>query len=119
MGFFDKAKLLFKADKPGDLKQYFGEMVDIPGVGQVRIKSVVPNIGMTLGHSKPKPHYYEVNGKHLISMLRFHAQMEGDESITEDDFKAFEEMEFHAEKLPDTQTTAEEIVDKVLKDAKK
>lgn len=46
-----------------------------------------------------KPHFYEINGKYLVNMLRFHAEMLGDKSITEDQFLAFEEMELEAEPI--------------------
>lgn len=111
MGVFDKPELLFTATPP-DLKKFIGKWVEIPSHGPVKIKTIVGNLGKTLGTDKPKPMYYEINGKHLISMLRFHAQMEGAKDITEDQFRAFEDTEFVAEKLP---PTMKELVDEQKK----
>jgi len=89
---------LFKAKVP-DLQSFIGRTVEING-HSIKIQSIVGNVGMTLGR-KPKdmrPQYYEINGQYLISMLRFHAQMEGATDITEEEFKQFEEMEFFVEK---------------------
>lgn len=96
-----KPKKLFKAQIP-ELEDYIGRKVIIDGKPIV-IETMVGNIGLTLGR-KPKdqrPQYYEINGKHRISMLRFHAQMEGATDITEEQFKQFEEMEFWSEKAED------------------
>jgi hypothetical protein len=95
MGILDKmsSKLqpLFKAEVP-DLKKYYGRTILIDGK-KVRIESIVGN------HFKRQ--FYEINGEHLISMLRFHAQVMGDKSITEQQFLDFENMEMDSEKLPD------------------
>lgn len=86
---------------PPDLHTFIGRYVLIPGQDKpIMIAKLVGNVGKTLGTDNPKPQYYEINDEYLISMLRFHAQMNGDKSITEDQFKAFEEMEFSAEKNP-------------------
>lgn len=83
-----------------NLKEFIGRKVLIPGESEpVVIEHICGNVGLSLGHEKPKPTFYEINGKHLIGMLRFHAQMLGDKSITEDQFKAFEEIKFEAVKL--------------------
>lgn len=85
-----------------DLEDYIGRTVWIPGHDQpVVIGKIVGNIGMTIGRTRAadiRPQFYEINDKYLISMLRFHAQMTGANDITEDEFRAFEEMEFYAEK---------------------
>lgn len=86
-----KLKKLFKATTP-DLAKYLGKTVLIDGKS-VKIEHICGN--------KFKQQFYEINGEHLIGMLRFHAQMMGDKSITEEQFKAFEEMDLHAEKMPD------------------
>ena len=103
MSLWDKPKKLFKT-QGYDLNSYIGRMVLIPGQSEpIQIETIVPNIGKTIGHKIPEPHYFEINGDHLISMLRFFAQMNGAKDITEDQFKAFEETLFEAEKLPDPQ----------------
>lgn len=81
----------FKAVAP-DLKKYVGQTITIPDVGRVKIKSIVGN--------RTRPAFYEINGEHLIGMLRFHAQVIGDKSITEEQFLAFESMEMQSEKMP-------------------
>lgn len=105
-------QLLFKATPP-DLKKYIGKKVKIPERGEVVIETICGNIGMTLGSDRPQPHYYEINGEHLLSMLRFHAQMTGASDITEDQFQAFEEMEFHAEKMDPKKDMKEVEVEQV------
>lgn len=94
-----KRKPLFKARVP-NLKEFEGRDVIIKGK-KIRIKTIVGNLGLTLGRQAKdvRPQYYEINGKHLISMLRFHAQMEGVKDITEEQFQDFEKMEFYAEKM--------------------
>lgn len=97
-------KKLFKAKQP-DLENYIGRFVTIPGEPeQVKIESITGNIGMSLRGEAPRPTFYEINGKYLIGMLRFHAQMLGDKSITEQQFLDFENIEFEAERLPDDTT---------------
>lgn len=92
-------RLLFKASTP-DLSKFIGKYVRIPGVdGSVKIEKIVGNI--------TKKTFFEINGEHLIGMLRFFAQMHGDKSITEDQFIAFEEMELDSEVLPDKKTVLE------------
>lgn len=91
MAIFDKPKKLFEATVP-DLYKFIGKTVVIPNHGKVTIKTIVGN--------KWKQKFYEINGDHLISMLRFHAQMERATDITEDQFLAFEEMDVECEKLP-------------------
>jgi hypothetical protein len=89
---------------PPDLKSFIGKKVLIPGVIEpVVIEYICGNLGLSLGSDKPRPQFYEINGEHLIGMLRFHAQMTGAKDITEEQFKAFEEMEFHAEKIPQSE----------------
>ena len=100
MGMFDKLKKFkFKATPP-ELKDYVGRTVIIGGESVV-IETIVGNMGMSLRGDKPRPQFYEINGHHLIGMLRFHAQMTGAQDITEEQFQAFEDMEFHAEKKGD------------------
>ena len=102
MRFIDRLKpqFLFKTDKAPDLRQYIGRKVHIPGVEEpVTIKTIVGNI--------ITPTYYEINGEHLIGMLRFHAQMLGDKSITEEEFKQFEEMVLEAERMPEKKSILE------------
>lgn len=83
-------KLLFKTKAPPDLMKYIGKKVVIDGK-KVVIQKIVGN--------RFKPAFYEINDDHLIGMLRFHAQMLGDDSITEEQFLAFENMEMTAEKI--------------------
>lgn len=99
MGVLNSVKKLFTAKVP-DIERFRGRTLKIPGVPEpVRIETVRGCVGMTLGRKAEdiRPQYYEINGKHLIGMLRFHAQMENDKSITEEQFKAFEDMEFYVE----------------------
>jgi hypothetical protein len=97
---FQKPKPLFKAVIP-DLALYIGRNVTINGL-KVKIKKIVGNLGMTLGRApeEMKPCFYEINDEYLIGMLRFHAQMNGDRSITEEQFQEFENMVLEAEKIP-------------------
>jgi hypothetical protein len=117
MGLFsDKAKFLFKTGKLPDLTKYHGMKVHIPGVEEpVIIKRIVGNVW--------KPQFYEINDKYLIGMLRFHAQMVRDKSITEEQFLAFEEMDMSAEKLPEAEqgfeADARRLADRIMKDASK
>lgn len=90
MNLFQSPKKLFKATVP-DMKNYVGKTVTIDGK-KVVIKTICGN--------RFKQTFYEINGEHLIGMLRFHAQMTGAKDITEDQFKQFEEMDVEAEKLP-------------------
>lgn len=94
MSFIDKLKpkKLFKAKVP-TLESYIGRTVKIEGK-PVKIESICGN--------RFKQTFYEINGTHLIGMLRFHAQMTGAKDITEEQFRAFEEMDLEAEKLPET-----------------
>lgn len=87
----NKLKKLFKAQVP-ELNQFIGRTIIIEGK-PVTIHSVVGNA--------TKRTFYEINGKHLMGMLRFHAMMEGDDSITEQEFRDFENMIVDAEKLPE------------------
>ena len=83
------------------LEKFLGRMVRIPGeTVPIQIKDIRGNIGLSMGRENPRPQFYEINGKYLIGMLRFHAQMEGDTSISEQEFQDFENIEFHAEVLP-------------------
>ncbi len=100
-----KPKMLFKAKVPTTLEKFIGKTVIVPSFlnvsgkrekicdTQVKIEHIVGN--------RFTPQFYEINGKHLIGMLRFHAQMEGAKDLTEDQFQAFETMECHAEKMDD------------------
>jgi hypothetical protein len=101
MGLIDKLnpKRLFKAKVP-ELESFIGRKVHIPGVPEpVVIQKIVGN--------KFKQAFYEINGEHLIGMLRFHAQMEGAKDITEEQFQAFEELELEAERLPNQKSILE------------
>lgn len=89
MKLWPDPKLLFKAKVP-DIEKYLGRTVKI-GDEKIVIDHICGN--------RFKPQFYEINGKHLIGMLRFHAQMLNDKSITEEQFIAFETMELHAEKM--------------------
>jgi hypothetical protein len=80
-----------KVKTPQDLKQYVGKTVTIEGKPIV-IETIVGNI--------QTPAFFEINGEHLLGMLRFYAQINGDKSITEEQFKAFEEIQYHVEKVP-------------------
>jgi len=108
---------LFKYEIP-DLEQYIGRTVEIKGQ-KMKIKTIVGNIGMTLGREAKdrRPQYLEINGKYLISMLRFFAQMEGATDITEEQFREFEGIEFWSEKTDD-EKEVKKLVDNVMKKAK-
>ncbi len=82
-------KFKFKTKVP-KLHQYIGRRIEIDDK---------PVVIQTLVGNRFKPTFYEINGEHLIGMLRFHARMEGDHSITEQQFKDFEEMDLHAERM--------------------
>lgn len=97
-----KMQKLFKASVP-DLEKFKGRKVRIPTFikdekGQnvllceetIEIKHICGN--------RFKHNYYEINGNFLISMLRFHAQMERAKDITEEQFQAFEAMEVYSRK---------------------
>ena len=94
-------KFKMKAVVP-DLKLYIGRIVIIPGEPRpIMIETIVGNMGLSLGHGeRARPMFYEINGKYLINMLRFHAQMCGDHSITEQQFRDFENMDVSAQKNP-------------------
>lgn len=91
------SRLLFKAKVPNDLLKYIGRDIIIPefmnidgkktkvSEQKVRIETIVGN--------RFQPQFYEINGMHLIGMLRFHAQMEKAKDITEDQIEAFEQMQ--------------------------
>jgi hypothetical protein len=114
-----KPKKLFKAEVP-ELEDYIGRTVVIDGQ-KIKIESIVGNIGMVLGRAPKdqRPQFYEINGSHRISMLRFHAQMTGATDITEEQFKQFEEMEFWSEKVDEKNSkTAEQLVDDIMKKSK-
>lgn len=123
MGLFKKMnpKFLFKTGKLPNLKEYVGAVVTIPGDPpiEVKINRIVGNVF--------KPQFYEINDKHLIGMLRFHAQMVKDTSITEEQFVAFEEMEMEAETMPSNmkpsgigrmRTEGEVLAEKIMRDIK-
>ena len=80
----------YKTATPPDLRAYLGKTVVIEGKPIV-IEHLVGNM--------VTPKFLEVNGEHLIGMLRFFAQMTGAKDITEDQFLAFEEMDLHIEKM--------------------
>lgn len=82
-------KFKYKTATAPNLKSYVGKTVEIDGKPVV-IDTIVGNVW--------KPQFLEINGTHLIGMLRFFAQMNGAMDITEEQFKAFEEMDLHAEK---------------------
>lgn len=112
MAFWDKTKSLarwtqrplFKAEVP-KLDNYIGRRVTISATinhkGEFILKKPERVTIETIVGNKWHPTYYEINGKHLISMLRFHAQMEGDTSITEEQFRQFEAMEVKSEDMRD------------------
>ena len=94
---------------------YIGRTVVIDGKDVV-IETITGNLGRSLGRGdKMSPMFYEINGEHLMNMLRFHAQMEGATDITEEQFIAFEQMEIEAEKLPETVLPAEEARERVAR----
>lgn len=105
MKLWGSPKKLFKAVVP-DLQKFVGRTVVINDKPIV-IETLRGNLGMSLGTEKAKPQFYEINGEHLMGMLRFHAQMENDKSITEQQFKDFENIEFEAEKHPDKKMPGE------------
>lgn len=93
-----KPKKLFGFEKPDEreYKKYIGKQVLIPRAGDEPLRVTIETI---VGH-RFKPAFYEINGQHLIGMLRFHAQMNKDNSITEEEFKQFEEIQFEVEMMP-------------------
>lgn len=93
-------KLLFKTKAPPDLRKYIGRNVKIDGKNVI-IVSIVGNM--------IKPAFLEINGEHLIGMLRFFAQMNNDKSITEEEFQAFEEMDMEAERIVDQKPVEKKI----------
>lgn len=97
-------KKLFKATVPA-LAEYVGRRVYIQERGMLDGRmTVISGEWVDIEHicgNRFKQNFYEINGTHLISMLRFHAQMNGDTSITEEQFQAFDEMEMAAEKVRD------------------
>ena len=103
MSFWDKPKQLFKAKQP-NLSEYLGKNVKIREVIQLEGKPAVLSdknvIIVKIVGNKFKPTFYEINDEYLIGMLRFHAQMTGDKSITEQQFLDFENMDVEAEVLP-------------------
>lgn len=88
-------KPFMEAELP-DLKSYIGRTVVIKG-RRVEIVSIKGNMGLSMGREMMRPQYLEINGQHLISMLRFFAQMNGATDITEEQFRAFEEMDCAAD----------------------
>ena len=88
MPLYNRFKL--KTAAAPDLKKYIGRTLVVEGK-KVIIETVVGNF--------TTPTFLEINGTYLIGMLRFFAQMNHDHSITEEQFKAFEEMEFHGERM--------------------
>jgi hypothetical protein len=76
--------------EPPDLWKLIGKTVNIEGK-PVKITSIVTNMN--------KPNFYEINGTYLMSILRFHAQMLGDKSITEEEFLDWENMQLEIEQI--------------------
>lgn len=89
----------FKAKVP-DLLKYIGKTVLIDGK-KIVINRIVGNM--------TKKAFYEINGEYLMNMLRFHAQMEGDKSITEEQFKAFEEIKMDIEQSAPKKTVLDQL----------
>lgn len=124
MSLWQKPQKLFKAVQP-NLKEFIGKSVVIQDVAMLEGKrTVLSEKRVWITHicgNRFKQNFYEINGQHLISMLRFHAQMEGDRSITEDQFIQFEEMEITAEKLPETELLdgKNKLLDSTIKEEKK
>jgi hypothetical protein len=112
-----KRKKLFKYEIP-ELEEYIGRTVEIDGK-PVKINRIVGNFGKTLGRrpEDQRPQYLEINGEHNISMLRFFAQMNGATDITEEQFKAFEDMQFYSEVAQKTkdEKAVEQIVSDIMK----
>lgn len=79
-------KFVMKTKNIPDISKFIGRTVLIDGAPVV-IERIVGSL--------IKPPFFEINGEHLIGMLRFFAQMEGNKSITEEQFVAFEEIEYH------------------------
>lgn len=104
MKLWEAPKKLFTAQVPKDLEKYIGSTILIPEFATVdgkRLKISEERVRIqTICGNKFKQQFYEINGTHLIGMLRFHAQMEKAKDITEDEMCAFEEMELSAKKLP-------------------
>lgn len=97
-------KFLFKTDKAPDLKTFIGKTVLIPEFADLdgkRVKYAEEKVVIEriVGH-RFKHAFYEINGKYRIGMLRFHAQMLKDRSITEEQFQQFEEIQGEVERMP-------------------
>ncbi len=101
--FTPKPLFKFKKPDPKEYKKYIGKTVLIPQDGEEPISVVVE----TIVGNRFQPAFYEINGNYRIGMLRFHAQMNKDTSITEEEFKAFEEIQFEVEALPDKKSILE------------
>lgn len=118
MALFEKAKLLFKAKKPGDLKKYVGRTVIIPATQTDKAQEVMIE---TIKGNLTKPAFFEINGKYLIGMLRFYAQINKDDSISEAEFKEFEQIQLEcvAEKSDkDIFSASRKLSEKIMKDVK-
>ncbi len=107
MSLWPNPKQLFAAKKPkaSDYDKYLGREIDIPEFMEIdgkRTKTGSERVKINhICGNKFKENFYEINGTHLIGMLRFHAIMEKAKDITEEQMQQFEEMELGAEKLPD------------------
>lgn len=101
---WEKPKLLFKAKAPKEnpFQEYIGRMVIIPEFAVLNGKRTLISETkvkiQTIQGNRFKPKFFEINGEHLIGMLRFYAQMNNAKDLTEDQFLAFEEMDIEARK---------------------
>lgn len=79
-----------KAERPDDLKQFIGKtLLMMPEPGTNHRESVTVE---TIKGSVFKQSRFEINGMHHIVMLDAYKQLHNDESITQEDIDAFDEM---------------------------
>lgn len=108
MKLWDAPKKLFAAKTPkdGDILQHIGKTIVIPTFATLegqKIKVSEERVKIeTICMNKFQQQFFEINGTHLIGALRFFCQVGNVKDVTEDQMRAFEEMELSAERLPDT-----------------
>lgn len=82
-----------KFDIPETLDTFIGKTLILKDGTEVKVETIVGN--------RWTPNFFEVNGKHLIGMLRAYKQLYKDSSITEDQLTEFEKIEHYVEKVPE------------------
>lgn len=83
----------FKVRKPkqDELLQYIGKKIHTMEGETVTIETIV--------RSNPFPTRFEINHKYFVVILDFYRQMIKNTGITDDQVKAFDEMEHYVEKI--------------------